>query len=131
MPAIPFTDDGLVEVTRSHVVDEPVDAVWRRIVETMPGVSPADRALALGGGVLTHAPGPNRIGFHVGHDVRALAMQGGWWYRGVTSVSAVPEGSRVTYTVVNVAPGWSRWLAHWFHAPAHRRRARGVTMPLR
>ncbi len=124
---IPFTDDGIVEVTSSRVVPQAPDVVWRRLVESTIDLSPADRALALGAAAVTKAPAAHHAGVYVSADVRAVAIQGGWWYRGVNSVSAAPGGARVTYTVVNVARGWSRWLAHWFHAPAHQKQARWHT----
>ena len=36
---------------------------------------------------------------------RSIALQGEWWYRGVTSVESDPRGSVVVHRVFNVAPG--------------------------
>jgi hypothetical protein len=35
-----------------------------------------------------------------------IIVQGDYWYRGEYDVAAADEGSRVTYTIVNVSPGW-------------------------
>ena len=53
-------------------------------------------------------PGAYRPGIHIAEKLRVVAIQGGWWYRGVTSVEPHPGGSLVTYTVVNVAQGWGK-----------------------
>ena len=71
---------------------------------------------------LIKPPAAYRPGFHIAGTLRVVAVQGGWWYRGVTSVEPHPDGSLVTYTIVNVAPGWSKWIAHVFQAREHRKR---------
>ncbi|MEO5952540.1 MAG: hypothetical protein ABIQ44_08770 [Chloroflexia bacterium] len=43
------------------------------------------------------------------------------WYRGVYSVEAGEEGSLVTYSVHNVAPGVGRWAAQLVQGPQHAR----------
>ena len=112
----------MTEATSRHVTNETIDAAWRRVVNATPGVSDAERALALSGKALISAPGPHRVGFHITDELRVVAIQGGWWYRGVTCVEAHRDGSLVTYTVVNVARGWGKWLAHFVQAREHRRR---------
>jgi hypothetical protein len=119
---IPFTDDGMMEATSSRVTAETLDAAWRRVVNEMPSLSEADRALALSGKIVITAPGAYCAGFNITDERRVVAIQGGWWYRGVTSVEPHPNGTLVTYTVVNVAPGWTKWLAHFFQAREHRKR---------
>jgi hypothetical protein len=119
---IPFTDDGMTEAISRRVSSETLDESWRRVVADTPGLSDAERAVALGSSALITPPGAYRPGFHITESRRVVAMQGGWWYRGVTSVEVHPDGSLVTYTVVNVAPSWGKWLAHFFQARAHRRR---------
>ena len=43
--------------------------------------------------------------------------------RGITAVEPHPDGALVTNIVVNIAPGLGRWLAHFFQARDHRKRA--------
>ena len=122
MDVIPFTDTGMVEARSRQVTAETPDQAWRRVVDGVPNLSDADRALAFSteGGI--KPPGAYRPGFHVSDTLRVVAIQGGWWYRGVTSVEPHRGGSLVTYTIVNVAPGWGKWIAHVFQARGHRKR---------
>jgi hypothetical protein len=119
---IPFTEDGMIEATSRRVTAETFDAAWRRVVNETPSLSDADRAAALSAKELIKPPGAYRPGFHITDERRVVAIQGGWWYRGVTSVESHADGVLVTYTVVNVARGWGKWLAHIFQAREHRRR---------
>lgn len=118
---IPFTDDGMIEATSRTVTAEPFDDAWRRILRDTPYLSETDRALGLSAKELVQPPGAYRPGFHITETLRAVAIQGGWWYRGVTSVEPHAGGSLVTYTVVNVAPGLGKWIAHFFQAREHRK----------
>jgi hypothetical protein len=47
----------------------------------------------------------SRLTVSVDHARRSVALQGEWWYRGVTSVESDPHGSRVVHRVFNVAQG--------------------------
>jgi hypothetical protein len=47
----------------------------------------------------------SRMTVTVDRDRRAVALQGEWWYRGVTSVEPDPRGSRVVHRIFNVAEG--------------------------
>jgi hypothetical protein len=47
----------------------------------------------------------SRLTVTVDRAARSVAMQGEWWYRGVTSVEPDPRGARVTHRIFNVAPG--------------------------
>src|SRR5262245_54714744 len=118
---IPFTEDGMTEATSRRVTAETFDDAWRRVVAETPYLSETDRALALSAKDLIKPPDVYRPGFHIAEKLRVVAIQGGWWYRGVTSVEPHPGGSLVTYTVVNVAQGWGKWVAHFFQARAHRK----------
>jgi hypothetical protein len=118
---IPFTDEGWIEGTTSYLAPGTPAVVWPKVLANIGGLSEADRILASGDPPLARAPAAYHPGIHLTDSCRAVAIQGGWWYRGVTSVAAHPEGSEVTYTCVNVAPGWTRWLAHFFQARSHRR----------
>lgn len=119
---IPFTDDGLIEATSLSVTTETFDDAWQRVVGEAPYLSEADRAQALRANSMSKPPGAYSPGFHIAEKLRVIAVQGGWWYRGVTSVEPHPSGSLVTYTVVNVAQGWGRWVAHFFQARKHRKK---------
>jgi hypothetical protein len=118
---IPFTDDGMIEAMSRRVSAETFDDAWRRVVVETPYLSETDRAQALSDKDLIRPPGAYRPGLHIAEKLRVVAIQGGWWYRGVTSVEPHPDGSLVTYTVVNVAQGWGRWVAHFFQAREHRK----------
>jgi hypothetical protein len=122
MSAIPFTSDGLIEVSTTRHSEESADAEWQRVLDGVTGLSADDRAVALSGRAVSTAAGPHLTAIVVNDAVRAVALQGGWWYRGVWSVTTDSQGTSVTYTVVNVAPGLGRWVAHLFHAPHHRRK---------
>ena len=82
-----------------------------------------ERRQALSSEELESAPGNSKVGFHLSKTRRVIAVQGGWWYRGVTCAEVDPEGTRITYIMVNVAPGVGRWIAHFFQAREARRRA--------
>jgi hypothetical protein len=47
----------------------------------------------------------SRITVSVDRAARSVALQGEWWYRGVTSVEPDPRGSRVVHRIFNVAQG--------------------------
>src|SRR4051794_8567017 len=98
--AIPFTEDGMIEATSRRVSAETFDDAWRRVVAETPYLSETGRALALAAQDLIKPPGAYRPGFHIAGELRVVAIQGGWWYRGVTSVEPHPGGSLVTHTVV-------------------------------
>src|SRR4051812_42196653 len=47
----------------------------------------------------------SRMTVTVDRGRREVALQGEWWYRGVTSVEPHPLGSRVIHRIFNVAQG--------------------------
>jgi hypothetical protein len=47
----------------------------------------------------------SRITVEVDRAARSVALQGEWWYRGVTSVEPDSRGSQVVHRVFNVAEG--------------------------
>lgn len=118
---LPFTADGWVEAVTVRTQAAPPEAVWAEVIAAMGYLTPDEKAKAVEMAHWIMAPGPNRNGFHIAGGLRVVAIQGGWWYRGVTAVEADGDGSRVTHVVVNVAPGLGRWLAHWFQARAARK----------
>jgi len=48
----------------------------------------------------------------VDHAAGMLSVQGGWWYRGETTVRPHPRGTLVTYRILDIAPQgrWATWL---------------------
>jgi hypothetical protein len=74
-----------------------------------------------------------------GHDVEESAgrtvfsHQGGWWYRGETTVEPDPLGVRITYRVFNVATRlrWAVPLANRFFSGAREEYADGFAAGLR
>jgi hypothetical protein len=74
-----------------------------------------------------------------GYDVRESAgrtvftYQGGWWYRGETTVEPDPLGARITYQVFNVAERlrWAVPLANRFFLGAREQYADGFAAGLR
>jgi hypothetical protein len=58
--------------------------------------------------------GGSRLTVSVDRAARSVALQGEWWYRGVTSVEPDQRGSLVVHRIFNVARGrdWAvRWVA--------------------
>jgi hypothetical protein len=58
------------------------------------------------------APAAPGITVVVDQAAGTLSVQGGWWYRGETSVRQHPRGTLVTYRILDVAPQgrWATWL---------------------
>jgi hypothetical protein len=118
---IPFADEGWPVMTKVSIVTDTVDAAWRNLLEPMHYVSNAQRIRALSGKPWNSPPGPNLAGFCIDDSQRVVAVQGGWWYRGVHAFEPHSEGTKITYIVRNVAPLGTRWLAQIFQARAHRK----------
>ena len=119
----PFARDGWIEAVTRRIVAEPVDRAWSDVLDQNPTVSAEDRTLAMSGERLVRPPAAYKPGFHIEPGLRVTVLQGGWWYRGITAVEPHPDGALVTNIVVNIAPGLGRWLAHFFQARDHRKRA--------
>jgi len=117
--SIPFTADGWIEAVTVRHTDLKPQAAWEKILAETPYLSAEDRDLALREARLDRAPAAYAAGFHISPDLHVVVIQGGWWYRGVTAVQPDGDGARITYVVVNVAPGWTRWVAHLFQARRH------------
>jgi hypothetical protein len=62
--------------------------------------------------IVLEAPAAPGITVAVDHAAGTLSVQGGWWYRGETSVRPHPRGTLVTYRIFDVAPQgrWATWL---------------------
>ncbi|MCU7726779.1 hypothetical protein ODJ79_23870 [Actinoplanes sp. KI2] len=96
------------------VIEAPPD----RVAEVLLDVRPGGRSpIAARGELAETDPGDDfvvtrdgsRLTVSVDRARRTVALQGEWWYRGVTSVEADPRGSRVVHRIFNVAPshGWA------------------------
>lgn len=118
--SIPFTADGWIEAIRTRKTTQSPDEAWADVLSETPDLSPDDLALAASGEALMRQPAAYQAGISVSVERRVVAIQGGWWYRGVTAVEPIGSGALVTYVVVNIAPGWTRWVAHLFQARRHR-----------
>ena len=118
--SIPFTADGWIEAVTVRHTDQPLRAAWEKVLAETPYLSAEDRDVALRETRLERAPAAYKAGFHISPDLHVVIIQGGWWYRGVTAVQPDADGARITYVVVNIAPGWTRWIAHLFQARRHR-----------
>jgi hypothetical protein len=79
-------------------------------------VGPGGRSPLTVTGAIEHGDGDefvvivegSRMTVTVDHAARSVALQGEWWYRGVTSVEPDSRGSVVIHRIHNVAPG-HRW----------------------
>ena len=118
----PFAEDGVVEARTTKVVAASLEDTWRQVIESMPNLAEEDRRTAVCSMDLESAPGKYKVGFHLSQTRRVIAVQGGWWYRGVTCAEVDSGATRITYTMVNVAPGIGKWIAHFFQAREARRR---------
>lgn len=92
------------------VVEAPPDRVAELLLDVRPG---GRSPLATGGDVeetgvadaFVAVVKGSRMAVTVDREARSVALQGEWWYRGVTSVEPDPRGSRVVHQIFNVAPG--------------------------
>ena len=95
------------------VIEAPPDEVAKILLDVRPG---GRSPIATRGQVAETDPGDDfvvvqdgsRLTVSVDRARRTVALQGEWWYRGVTSVEPGPGGSRVVHRVFNVAEknGW-------------------------
>lgn len=81
-----------------------------RLLKALQGVveAPVERVAPL---VLV-APKAPGVTAGVDHADGTVWVQGGWWYRGETSIRPHPRGTLVTYRILDIAPQ-GRW-ATWF-----------------
>ena len=106
------------------VVAAAPDAVAAVLLDVRPG---GRSPLATDGEIEETGPGGDfvvvrdgsRITVTVDRDARSVALQGEWWYRGVTSVEPDPSGSRVVHRIFNVAPGHGWAVRFVSRGPLH------------
>jgi hypothetical protein len=101
----------MTELLALHaVVEAPPDRVAGLLLDVRPG---GRSPLATGTLVAETGIGDefvvdqdgSRLTVTVDRAGRSVAVQGEWWYRGVTSVEPDPHGSRVVHRIFNVAHG--------------------------
>jgi hypothetical protein len=98
---LPFTDEGRIEVLSERFSQvRPIEA-WREVLQDLPYITAEQRAVALECKQWLVEPAAHQAAFHIDRDLRVVAIQGGWWYRGITAVEPHGEGSKITYVVVN------------------------------
>ena len=99
------------------VVEAPVDAVFAALLASGPaaGTQHNPPGAATGPGadrVLRYRAPVGDSGYVAAIEVdpkeHSLAVQGNWWYRGVYTVRACPQGSLIEYRVHNAASR-GRW----------------------
>jgi len=119
--SIPFTADGWIEAVKVRETRDEPRVAWEKVLAETPYLTDEDRDLALSEKALVREPLAYKAGFHISPGLYVVVIQGEWWYRGVTAVEPEGEGARITHIVVNIAPGWTRWIAHLFQARPYRR----------
>jgi hypothetical protein len=98
------------------VVEAEPDAVADILLDVRPG----GRSPLARGGTVESEDGDefvllvegSRLTVTVDRAARSVALQGEWWYRGVTSVQPDPRGAQVVHQIFNVAPG-NRWAVRF------------------
>ncbi len=108
----------------SGIIEAPVEQVWEAFFESTPLVSASDKQ------TVARESGPVRLAGYVGaysggisskahteidKQHRFIAVQGGWWYRGVHSIEPHERGSLISYRVYNLEQGPARWLIPWMN----------------
>ena len=81
-----------------------------RLLREFHGV--VEAAVEQVGPVVLVAPEAPGVTVAVDPAAGTLSVQGGWWYRGETSVRPHPRGTLVTYRILDIAPQgrWATWL---------------------
>ncbi len=114
------------------VIEAPPEQVWGALLESNASLSEAEKAMLKSEQgsacyeTIVGKAGEGRIYLEVNRFERSIAVQGEWWYRGVTSVRPDKRGSLLSYEVFNVAPGVGRWVAQLVQGPQHARQMQRV-----
>src|SRR5262249_33167811 len=107
------------------IVEAPVEKVWTDLLNGNPYLSAADReAIARQIGVFRTTAGNAMEGFvkiEVDKRQHSSAMEGQWWYRGIHTIEPDQKGSRIVYSVYNIAPISTRWMAQLVQGPQNAR----------
>ena len=92
------------------VIEAPPEEVAKILLDVRPGgrspiATRGEVTEAETGGDFVVVQDGSPLTVSVDRARRSVALQGEWWYRGVTSVEPDPRGSRVVHRVFNVAQG--------------------------
>jgi hypothetical protein len=90
-----------------------VEAAPDAVADVLLDVRPGGRSPLVTGGTVESGDGDeyvvtmngSRLTVTVDRTARSVAVQGEWWYRGVTSVEPDPRGAQVVHQIFNVAEG--------------------------
>jgi hypothetical protein len=93
-----------------------VEAAPDAVADVLLDVRPGGRSPLVATGTVESADGDefvvtlngSRLTVTVDRAARSVAMQGEWWYRGVTTVVPDPRGAQVVHQIFDVAQG-NRW----------------------
>ena len=111
----------------SGVVESSVHSVWQAMLDHGFSIPDSDKqALNLHSEAAPFTftigkPGSGKIHFEIDKIGHQIAVQGEWWYRGITSVAPVESGAIITYQIYNIAPGFGWWLAQYVQCRASLR----------
>jgi hypothetical protein len=115
----------------SGIVESTVQSVWQVLLNHGFGIPESERqALDQHTGPMPFIftvgkPGAGMIRFEVDKNNHQIAVQGEWWYRGVTSVTPTDKGAVITYQIYNIAPGLGWWVAQYAQCRASVNRMKG------
>jgi hypothetical protein len=107
----------MTELLELHgVVEAAPEAVAEVLLDVRPGgrspLAPTGTVESDDGNELVVTENGSRFTVTVDRTARSVALQGEWWYRGVTSVRPDPRGARAVHQIFNVAPG-QRWAVRF------------------
>jgi hypothetical protein len=109
----------------SGVIEASLEKTWQVYLETYPNISEQDKNAIKQSSQLFKATlgkgNQGKIYLEVDPSQYSIAVQGEWWYRGVHRLEPHPRGTLLTYSVYNIAPPISRWIASLVQGPEHAR----------
>ena len=57
------------------------------------------------------------VHYRVDPSAHTIVVHGQWWFAMRIALDARDGWTHVTWRIVNIAPGWTRWLASVSHVP--------------
>jgi hypothetical protein len=109
----------------SGVVEAPLEKTWEALLETYPNISEQDKNAIKHSSQLFKTTrgksGEGKIYLEIDPSQHRIAVQGEWWYRGVHRLEPHPRGTLLLYSVYNIAPPMSKWIASLVQGPEHAR----------
>lgn len=112
--------------TVSGILEAPVDQVWSALSNGDFVLSSELRAELAHTSRSESAPlkislpvagGSSTLNVEIDPPQHLIAIAGQWWYRGVYTVNPHSQGSCLSYSIYNIAPGVSWWLAQAVQGP--------------